>query len=79
MQDHKGISNVASADAPLRPLPIPKEGSDSGPDAGGQIVEARIHDYISNLQFCISPTAFFQVRTYNDWIFYLLKSLLVKL
>lgn len=63
VQDHKGISNVASADAPLRPLPIPKEGSDSGPDAGGQIVEARIHDYISNLRFCISPTAFFQVNT----------------
>ncbi|XP_034688049.1 zinc finger CCCH domain-containing protein 24 isoform X3 [Vitis riparia] len=63
LTDHKGISNVASADAPLRPLPIPKEGSDSGPDAGGQIVEARIHDYISNLRFCISPTAFFQVNT----------------
>ncbi|KAJ9698146.1 hypothetical protein PVL29_007300 [Vitis rotundifolia] len=63
VQDHKGISNVAPADAPLRPLPIPKAGSDSGPDAGGQIVEARIHDYISNLRFCISPTAFFQVNT----------------
>ncbi|KAL3518373.1 hypothetical protein ACH5RR_020962 [Cinchona calisaya] len=62
IQDHKGISNAAPADAPLRSLPIPKECSDSGLVAHDG-VEARIHDYISNLQFSISPMAFFQVNT----------------
>lgn len=62
MQDHTGISNVAPPDAPLRSLPILKEGSDYGTEAAGAIVEAKIHDYINGLRFCISPTAFFQVR-----------------
>ncbi|KAL5831168.1 hypothetical protein ACOSQ4_016522 [Xanthoceras sorbifolium] len=63
VQDHQGISNVSPADAPLRLLAIPK--SESGPELEGSndIVEARIHDCISNLRFCISPTAFFQVNT----------------
>ncbi|XP_062171985.1 zinc finger CCCH domain-containing protein 24 isoform X2 [Alnus glutinosa] len=62
VQDHQGISNVAPADAPLRQLSIPRA---SGPelDATNDVVEARIHDCISNLRFCISPTAFFQVNT----------------
>ncbi|KAA8544035.1 hypothetical protein F0562_021788 [Nyssa sinensis] len=63
VQDHKGISNAAPADAPLRSLPIPKAESDSGLEATNNVMEARIHDYISNLQFRISPTAFFQVNT----------------
>ncbi|GAB4859215.1 hypothetical protein Ancab_010675 [Ancistrocladus abbreviatus] len=62
IQDHKGISNAAPADAPLRPLPIPT--AEKEPTAEPtSTVEARIHDYISNLRFCISPTAFFQVNT----------------
>ncbi|XP_027177251.1 zinc finger CCCH domain-containing protein 24 isoform X1 [Coffea eugenioides] len=63
VQDHKGISNAAPAEAPLHSLPIPRECSDSGVVAPYDGVEARIHDYISNLQFSISPTAFFQVNT----------------
>ena len=61
LQDHQGISNVAPADAPLRSLTVPKVtcSTDSGAD---NIAEASIHDYISNLKFRISPTAFFQVR-----------------
>lgn len=62
MQDHTGISNVAPEDAPLRSLPI-LEGSDNRTEAAGAIAEAKLHDYINGLQFCISPTAFFQVRT----------------
>ncbi|KAF5773477.1 putative tRNA (uracil(54)-C(5))-methyltransferase transcription factor C3H family [Helianthus annuus] len=54
VQDHQGVSNVAPADAPLRTLPLVK--SEAAP-------EARIQDYINNLGFCISPTAFFQVNT----------------
>lgn len=65
MQDHQGISNVAPADAPLRSIPIQKVESDSAVDVVNNVVEARIHDYINNLQFCISPTAFFQVRMSN--------------
>ncbi|EXB74656.1 hypothetical protein L484_007662 [Morus notabilis] len=62
VQDHQGISNVAPADAPLRSLTIPKV--EISPETGTNILsEARIHDYISNLTFSISPTAFFQVNT----------------
>ncbi|KAM7527920.1 hypothetical protein LguiB_031330 [Lonicera macranthoides] len=64
VQDHQGISNVAPADAPLRSLAIPEAGSESGQVVKpNDVVEAWIHDYISNLQFRISPTAFFQVNT----------------
>ncbi|GMP88983.1 hypothetical protein CsSME_00040752 [Camellia sinensis var. sinensis] len=63
VQDHQGISNAAPADAPLRSIPIPKAESDSRHEVAIDGVEARIHDYISNLRFCISPTAFFQVNT----------------
>ncbi|XP_057997523.1 zinc finger CCCH domain-containing protein 24 isoform X2 [Hevea brasiliensis] len=63
LQDHQGISNVAPADASLRILPLPNGGSRSEVEAGKNVVEARIHDHISNLQFSISPTAFFQVNT----------------
>ncbi|XP_072985162.1 zinc finger CCCH domain-containing protein 24 [Typha latifolia] len=75
VQDHKGISNAAPADCPLIPLLVPQVDGSACPenffDNGG-----RIHDYISNLRFSISPTAFFQVnslaaeRLYNlagDW------------
>uniref|UniRef100_A0A6N2L2Q3 Methyltransferase domain-containing protein n=1 Tax=Salix viminalis TaxID=40686 RepID=A0A6N2L2Q3_SALVM len=63
IQDHQGLSNVAPADAPLRTLLLPN--ADGGPvvQATSNVVEARIHDYISNLLFSISPTAFFQVNT----------------
>ncbi|VFQ96186.1 unnamed protein product [Cuscuta campestris] len=63
VQDHTGISNVAPSDAPLRSLPILNEGSDNGTAAAGETPEAKIHDYINGLRFCISPTAFFQVNT----------------
>ncbi|XP_018811322.1 zinc finger CCCH domain-containing protein 24-like [Juglans regia] len=62
VQDHQGISNVAPTDAPLRQLPIPKAAGPE-PDATADPVEARIHDSIGDLHFCISPTAFFQVNT----------------
>lgn len=61
MQDHKGISNAAPAECPLLSLPIPNMNGDSSPGKSGAM-EARIHDYISNLRFSLSPTAFFQVR-----------------
>ncbi|KAM4096113.1 hypothetical protein ACJW30_08G080500 [Castanea mollissima] len=61
VQDHQGISNAAPADAPLRQLPIPKAAS--AKLETNDVAEARIRDSISNLQFCISPTAFFQVNT----------------
>lgn len=61
VQDHQGISNAAPADAPLRQLPIPKAGCPE-PETH-DVAEARIHDCIGNLRFCISPTAFFQVNT----------------
>ncbi|KAK9676742.1 hypothetical protein RND81_11G097200 [Saponaria officinalis] len=63
LQDHKGISNAAPADAPLRPLLIPKSQSDSEFEKVDAVSETRIHDYIGNLRFSISPTAFFQVNT----------------
>lgn len=63
MQDHQGISNAAPADASLRLLPIPQPNNGASAESTKDGKEARIHDYISNLQFCISPTAFFQVRT----------------
>lgn len=65
MQDHKGISNAASADCPLFPLPVQKIGNNSdisGSPKNQVVTEERIHDSICNLRFCISPTAFFQVR-----------------
>ncbi|KAH9607948.1 hypothetical protein KSS87_011131 [Heliosperma pusillum] len=61
LQDHKGISNAAPADAPLRLLPISE--SISEVQKVDAVSEARIHDYIGNLRFSISPTAFFQVNT----------------
>ncbi|XP_015058657.1 zinc finger CCCH domain-containing protein 24 isoform X2 [Solanum pennellii] len=63
VQDHTGISNVAPADAPLRVLPFPREESYSELHADNAVAEAKIHDYINGLKFCISPTAFFQVNT----------------
>ncbi|XP_062082066.1 zinc finger CCCH domain-containing protein 24 [Humulus lupulus] len=63
VQDHQGISNVAPADAPLRQLPLVKEPDVPEMEADKNLVEPRIHDYISNLKFCISPTAFFQVNS----------------
>lgn len=63
MQDHTGISNVAPADAPLRVLPFSREESYSELHADNAVAEAKIHDFINGLKFCISPTAFFQVRS----------------
>ncbi|XP_038705829.1 zinc finger CCCH domain-containing protein 24 isoform X2 [Tripterygium wilfordii] len=63
VQDHQGISNVAPANAPLRPLPVPKVDCNSNLEAMDDAEEMRIHDCISNLKFSISPTAFFQVNT----------------
>ncbi|WCJ41034.1 hypothetical protein M5689_021925 [Euphorbia peplus] len=63
LQNHQGISNVAPTDAPLRILPLSNAESCSEIDTKGNVVEARIHDRISNLRFSISPTAFFQVNT----------------
>lgn len=62
MQDHTGISNVAPADASLRVLPFPKGERYSELQADNTVAEAKIHDFINGLKFCISPTAFFQVR-----------------
>ncbi|KAK4356393.1 hypothetical protein RND71_025364 [Anisodus tanguticus] len=63
MLDHTGISNVAPADAPQRVLPIPSGESDSELHTDNAVAEAKIHDFINGLKFCISPTAFFQVNT----------------
>ncbi|KAK8601505.1 hypothetical protein V6N13_058801 [Hibiscus sabdariffa] len=63
VQDHQGISNVAPTDAPLRSIPFLKTENSLGPETANNVVEARIHDCISNLRFSISPTAFFQVNT----------------
>uniref|UniRef100_A0A2P2L4Y6 Uncharacterized protein MANES_04G021900 n=1 Tax=Rhizophora mucronata TaxID=61149 RepID=A0A2P2L4Y6_RHIMU len=63
LQDHQGISNVAPSDSPLRILPLPNAESGSTLEETKNGMEARIHDHISNLQFAISPTAFFQVNT----------------
>jgi tRNA (uracil-5-)-methyltransferase len=62
MQDHKGISNAAPTDCPLIPLLVPK-----GDQLDGTAEDkTRIHDHISNLKFSISPTAFFQVSSWNS-------------
>ncbi|KAK4789112.1 hypothetical protein SAY86_020431 [Trapa natans] len=63
IQEHQGISNVAPYDAPLRSLLFPKP--DCGPltEPVSETEEPRIHDYINDLKFSISPTAFFQVNT----------------
>ncbi|XVF20221.1 hypothetical protein REPUB_Repub11eG0179200 [Reevesia pubescens] len=63
IQDHQGISNVAPTDAPLRSIPIQKAESGLELETTNNVVDARIHDCISNLRFSISPTAFFQVNT----------------
>ncbi|KAK8463942.1 hypothetical protein PHAVU_011G078600 [Phaseolus vulgaris] len=63
VQDHQGISNVAPADAPLHLLTLPKAGGDPEIGENNNAMDVRIHDYINNLQFSISPTAFFQVNT----------------
>ncbi|KAK6936036.1 Zinc finger, CCCH-type [Dillenia turbinata] len=63
IQDHKGISNVAPSDAPLRPLAIQKAELEAAKEVILDAEEPRLRDYINNLQFCISPTAFFQVNT----------------
>lgn len=62
-QDHKGISNAAPADAPLRPIPIRAitMAQSSSETVVTALPESRIHDHIGNLRFSISPTAFFQV------------------
>ncbi|KAK1309351.1 Zinc finger CCCH domain-containing protein 24 [Acorus calamus] len=62
VQDHRGISNAAPADCPLLPLVIPELEKVSSQDSL-ECSDPIIHDYISNLQFCVSPTAFFQVNT----------------
>ncbi|KAG0477558.1 hypothetical protein HPP92_012277 [Vanilla planifolia] len=62
VQDHVGISNAAPADCPLITLEIPKVEGGFGLEMT-VTTETRIHDYISNLRFSISPTAFFQVNT----------------
>ncbi|WJX44181.1 hypothetical protein P8452_31191 [Trifolium repens] len=61
VQDHQGISNVAPSDAPLHSLPIAI--GDPERDVNISATDVRIHDYISNLRFSISPTSFFQVNT----------------
>lgn len=61
MQDHTGISNAAPSDVPIRYVFVHKEGH-SGLLLADDVVEPRIHDYISNLRFSISPSAFFQVK-----------------
>ena len=69
LQDHQGISNAAPADVPLRRLSIPRVSGVSGMEANSE--EASIHDYISNLKFRISPTAFFQVTTSGYFVVFL--------
>lgn len=61
VQDHRGISNVAPSDAPLHCLPVPRKESEL--ISGNRSDDGAIHDYISNLRFQISATAFFQVNT----------------
>lgn len=58
-QDHVGISNAASPDAPLIPLSIPH--TEGEREEANTDVRSCIHDHICNLQFRLSPTAFFQV------------------
>ncbi|KAH7662639.1 (Uracil-5)-methyltransferase family protein [Dioscorea alata] len=62
VQDHKGISNVAPADCPMFVLPLAEVEEHSCLEKV-HATEARINDYINNLRFCLSPTAFFQVNT----------------
>lgn len=68
MQDHTGISNAAPPDAPLRYVFIHR-GGDCGLEIANDVVEPRIHDHISNLRFSISPSAFFQVKSFHLMIF----------
>lgn len=63
VQDHLGISNAAPFDAPLFPIPLPKVVEGGNFEDECKEPEGQIHDYISNLRFRISPTAFFQVNT----------------
>uniref|UniRef100_A0A7N0SV60 C3H1-type domain-containing protein n=1 Tax=Kalanchoe fedtschenkoi TaxID=63787 RepID=A0A7N0SV60_KALFE len=63
VQDHTGISNAAPADCPIRSITIPKSEAIPRQELENSAVEHRIHDYINNLKFSISPTAFFQVNT----------------
>lgn len=62
VQDHRGISNAAPVNCPLLTLQLPKV-DDVCSSETTVTTEARIHDYIGNLRFSISPTAFFQVNT----------------
>jgi len=55
---------VAPADAPLHLLTLPKAGGDPEIGENNNAMDVRIHDYINNLQFSISPTAFFQVHNH---------------
>lgn len=55
---------MAPADAPLHLLPLPKAGGDPEIDENNNAMDVRIHDYINNLRFSISPTAFFQVHNH---------------
>ncbi|XP_020529292.1 zinc finger CCCH domain-containing protein 24 isoform X2 [Amborella trichopoda] len=63
VQEHKGISNAAPVDSPLLPLRILQQEGTSEHNDNLSATEPRIRDYISNLRFSISPTAFFQVNT----------------
>ncbi|KAH9288297.1 hypothetical protein KI387_032414, partial [Taxus chinensis] len=63
VQDHIGISNAAPADAPLFPISLPKVVEGRIVEDNYKEPEGQIHDYINNLRFRISPTAFFQVNT----------------
>lgn len=63
VQDHLDISNAAPFDAPLFPIPLPKVVEGGNFEDECKEPEGQIHDYISNLRFSISPTAFFQVNT----------------
>lgn len=59
-QDHVGVSNAAPPDCPLHALPLP--GLDGNELSKDKTPVAHIHDYIGDLRFQISPTAFFQVK-----------------
>ncbi|BBH04959.1 zinc finger CCCH-type family protein, partial [Prunus dulcis] len=52
IQDHRGISNAAPADAPLRSLSISKGEGSSEMQATDNVVEPKIHDYISQYPCC---------------------------
>lgn len=53
---------MAPYDAPLRTLTFPKPHGGPVTELVNETKEPRIHDYINDLKFSISPTAFFQVR-----------------